>query len=71
MNAGDTLSVPAPGPLGNDSDPDGDPLRQSLFTISAHGVIGSNADGSFTYTPDAGFSGTDYFTYLAIDPDGK
>ncbi|MCA1702265.1 MAG: cadherin-like domain-containing protein [Actinobacteria bacterium] len=26
-----------------------------------------NADGSFTYTPDPGFTGTDTFTYRAVD----
>ncbi|MGH9177313.1 MAG: Ig-like domain-containing protein, partial [Acidimicrobiales bacterium] len=29
-----------------------------------------NADGSFTYTPEAGFSGTDSFTYTASDGNG-
>ena len=29
-----------------------------------------NADGSFTYTPDPGFNGTDRFTYTVTDDDG-
>ena len=29
-----------------------------------------NADGSFTYTPDAGFSGTDTFSYQAANGAG-
>ena len=32
-------------------------------TTPAHGTLTINADGSFTYTPDVGFSGTDSFTY--------
>ncbi|HUL99260.1 MAG TPA: Ig-like domain-containing protein, partial [Mycobacterium sp.] len=30
-----------------------------------------NADGTFTYTPDADFNGTDSFTYAATDADGR
>jgi hypothetical protein len=33
----------------------------------AHGTLTLNADGSFTYTPAAGYSGTDSFTYVAND----
>jgi hypothetical protein len=31
------------------------------------GVATLNADGSFTYTPDLGFTGTDSFTYTLTD----
>jgi hypothetical protein len=33
----------------------------------SNGTLSFNADGSFTYTPNAGFVGTDSFTYLAND----
>ena len=33
----------------------------------SHGTLSLNADGSFRYTPDAGYSGTDTFTYAATD----
>ena len=33
----------------------------------SHGTLTLNADGSFTYTPDPGYSGTDTFTYHATD----
>jgi microcystin-dependent protein len=36
----------------------------------AHGNLVLNADGSFTYTPTTGFSGTDSFTYKEIDAGG-
>jgi VCBS repeat-containing protein len=36
-------------------------------TNPGHGTVTVNADGSFTYTPDAGFTGTDTFTYTASD----
>jgi VCBS repeat-containing protein len=32
-----------------------------------HGSVAMHADGSFTYTPDQGFFGTDTFTYQTID----
>ena len=35
-----------------------------------NGVVTLDADGSFTYTPDAGFSGTDTFTYQAANGAG-
>src|SRR5207302_1728495 len=62
-----TLTVAAPGVLANDTDPDGDALTAVLATSPAHGALTLNADGSFTYTPSAGFSGSDSFTYQAYD----
>jgi large repetitive protein len=62
-----TLSVPAAGVLANDTDVDGDPLTAALVSGPAHGSLTLNADGSFTYMPDAHFSGTDSFTYKAND----
>ena len=61
------LTVPAPGVLGNDSDPDGDPLTAVLVTGPGHGTLALNANGSFTYTPAANYTGPDSFTYRASD----
>ncbi|MDH3967696.1 MAG: Ig-like domain-containing protein, partial [Rhodospirillales bacterium] len=61
------LSIAAPGVLGNDSDVDGDPLTAVLVTSTSNGGLTLNADGSFTYTPNAGFNGIDSFTYVAND----
>ncbi|MEW8084622.1 MAG: Ig-like domain-containing protein [Candidatus Thiodiazotropha endolucinida] len=36
-------------------------------TTTEGGTVVLNADGSFTYTPPAGFSGADTFTYIASD----
>ncbi|BEL11072.1 hypothetical protein Q0Z83_092630 [Actinoplanes sichuanensis] len=36
-----------------------------------HGTVVLNPDGTFTYTPDKGFVGTDSFTYEAVDADGN
>ena len=61
------LNVAAPGVLGNDTDADGDPLTAVLDTDVTNGTLTLNADGSFDYTPDADFTGTDSFTYQAND----
>ena len=65
--AGVALTVPARGLLANDTDPQGIPLAAVLETGPAHGALALRGDGSFTYTPDAGFSGVDSFTYRASD----
>ncbi len=57
----------ADGRLRNDMDADGDPLAAVLGTGPANGTLTLNADGSFTYTPNADFYGTDTFTYRAND----
>jgi VCBS repeat-containing protein len=62
-----TLNVPAPGVLANDTDPEGDPLTASLMSATQHGTVSLSGDGSFTYTPDADYVGTDSFTYKAND----
>jgi VCBS repeat-containing protein len=62
-----TLNIAAPGVLENDTDADGDPLTAIKATDPVHGDLTFNGDGSFTYTPVAGFSGSDSFTYKAND----
>ena len=66
-NEGTTLNVAAPGVLGNDSDPDGNSLTVASNTQPANGTATVNSDGSFTYTPAAGFFGSDSFSYTATD----
>ncbi|WP_369375623.1 LamG-like jellyroll fold domain-containing protein [Promicromonospora sp. Populi] len=61
------LEIEAPGLLGNDTDVDGDDLTATGLTQPANGDVVMQADGSFTYTPDAGFFGTDTFTYRSSD----
>jgi len=64
------LNVPSPGVLGNDTDPNNDPLTASLSTPPTNGLVSLNPDGSFTYTPSLNFNGTDGFSYQACDPGG-
>ena len=63
----------AAGLLLNDFDVDGDPLSVDTtpLTVPANGTIALNANGSFTYTPDPGFVGTDTFMYAADDGTGR
>lgn len=58
----------AAGLLSNDSDPENDPLSAVQASAPASGgSVTLNGDGTFTYTPGAGFSGVDSFTYRARD----
>ncbi|OGO45246.1 MAG: hypothetical protein A2W37_13100 [Chloroflexi bacterium RBG_16_63_12] len=62
-----TLTVAAPGVLGNDEDADGNGLTAALVGGPTYGSLTLNADGSFSYTPNADFNGSDSFTYKAND----
>jgi hypothetical protein len=64
---GVTLSVGAPGVLGNDDDADGDALTAVLVDKSGNGSLDLNANGSFTFTSGGSFTGLRTFTYQASD----
>ena len=68
-----TLTVSAPGVLANDGDQDGDTLTLQTTPVAApsNGTVALAADGSFTYTPNAGFTGPDSFTYRVDDGTGR
>nr|QNO54133.1 hypothetical protein KOBOILMI_00001 [Methanosarcinales archaeon ANME-1 ERB7] len=53
--------------LVNDYDLDPDPLTALPGSIPESGSMTMNADSTFSYTPDAGYTGSDSFTYLACD----
>jgi hypothetical protein len=55
------------GVLANDLDRDNDFLSAVLVAGPTHGTLQLNVDGSFTYTPTAGYIGPDSFTYRATD----
>ena len=65
--------------LGNDGDPDADPIEVVSanglpagipFTTANGGSVTVNADGTFEYTPAPGFMGTDSFSYVVVDTSG-
>jgi hypothetical protein len=66
--AGLPISIPV---LANDSDPDNDPLVIDSFTNGTNGTVSLGNNGQLTYTPDAGFTGADSFTYTVTDGAGN
>ncbi len=52
--------------LVNDSNPDGDPIRQQLSS-SQNGTVCIHPDGTLIYTPEEDYSGTDTLTYTVTD----
>ena len=53
--------------LVNDTDVEGNTLTAVLDVGPTNGTLTLNANGTFTYTPTAGYNGTDAFTYHAND----
>src|SRR5207302_1501826 len=62
-----SLTIAAPGVLGNDADVEGASLSAVLVSGPVHGTLNWHADGSFTYTPSANYNGSDSFTYKTND----
>lgn len=60
-----TISV-----LANDSDPNGNSLSIQAVTQPANGTTTINAGTAITYTPTAGFYGSDRFSYTISDGQG-
>jgi hypothetical protein len=54
-------------PLANDSDPDGDALSLTNVGAAANGTVAKGSAGAVTYTPAAGFTGSDWFSYTVCD----
>jgi hypothetical protein len=67
LPGGNLVVSPLQGVLATDTDVEGDPLTASLVAAPLHGTLELAADGSFRYTPQAGFIGDDVFTYRASD----
>ncbi len=75
----DTVNTPVDTPrvifvLGNDSDPEGDPLSISAVSTAANGSVSIEETGFFgknpvsvAYTPTQGFTGIEAFTYTVSD----
>ncbi|MEZ5613420.1 MAG: retention module-containing protein, partial [Rhodocyclaceae bacterium] len=71
----DTLAAfedtPLTGTLAANDTPSGDGGNVwALASGPANGSVTVNADGSFSYTPDANYNGPDSFTYTITDADG-
>ncbi|HZN81648.1 MAG TPA: Ig-like domain-containing protein [Mycobacterium sp.] len=64
---GTPLTVTVPGVLANDTDAEANALTAQLAGKPANGTVTLRTDGSFTYSPNANFIGTDTFSYKASD----
>jgi hypothetical protein len=62
-----SITASAPGVMSNDFDGDGDPITATLVSGTSNGALTFNSDGSFAYTPNAGYVGSDTFTYKVSD----
>ena len=68
VNEDALLSVAAiSGVLANDTDVETNALSALLVSGPIHGTLALNADGSFSYRPNANYHGNDSFTYKAND----
>jgi hypothetical protein len=73
--AADSAATPENKPvqiavLGNDTDPEGDALTLTGLGTPAHGRVVAKRDGTVSYKPNSGFTGTDRFTYTVDDGNG-
>lgn len=71
----DAATVPIGGSVvvdvaANDTDPNGDPLTVSITAAPSNGTVVVHPDQTVTYTPAAGFEGSDGFTYRISDGHG-
>lgn len=68
INNGTKLNVGfSQGVIANDVEPNGDVLLARISQGPMNGVVEMASDGSFSYTPNPGFTGTDSFTYVVSD----
>jgi Bacterial Ig domain len=63
LDAGSTLVVAAAQGVSANDTLNGNVIQAVQVTAPAHGALTLNPDGSFTYVPQAAYSGDDSFTY--------
>ncbi|WP_157964823.1 Ig-like domain-containing protein, partial [Algibacillus agarilyticus] len=54
---------------GNDSTTSGGTLSFAKASDPSHGTVTVNTDGTFSYTPNSNYTGSDSFTYTVTDAD--
>jgi hypothetical protein len=65
--AGDPVTINV---LANDMNSLPGAVTLTGFSQATHGTVVQNTNGTFTYTPNAGFDGIDSFTYTVTNADG-
>ncbi len=66
-----TEDTPVSGTVTGNDTPSGDGGNVwSVVTTTTHGTLVFNTNGTYTYTPNANFNGTDVFTYKVCDANG-
>ena len=68
---GGTPTCVAGSVLGNDRGLEDGPLQLRVVTPPTNGTVILNQDGTYIYSPDPTFVGTDVFTYEVCDRDGQ
>ncbi|RFM31929.1 Ig-like domain-containing protein, partial [Chitinophaga silvisoli] len=74
ITGGETTSTEQGKPVSGTvtaTDPDGDPITFEKGNDPAHGTVVVNADGTYTYTPEPGYTGNDTFTIIVKDDKGN
>lgn len=66
-----TLSLAAPGVVGNDADNGVSTFRAELVSGPSHGTLSLQPTGAFSYSPSAGFIGADTFRYRDVSTLGS
>lgn len=61
------VTDPLTGVIGNDSDIENDALTAELIDDVSNGTLTLHSDGTFDYTPNPGFYGSDKFLYTVTD----
>ncbi len=64
---GIALTLGTPSPLANDVDEDGDPMTILIVSGPSNGTLSTDLAGNLVYVANAGFFGTDTFSYRAHD----
>ncbi len=62
--------TPLSGALPAASDVEGDPITYALAAAATNGVAVVNANGTFSYTPNANYNGSDGFSFSVSDNHG-
>ena len=74
VGTGDTKTTPENTPVSSavtGTDADGDALSFTKATDPVHGNVVVNANGTYTYTPQANYNGADNFTVTIADGKGE